>query len=412
MVLVSGRKAPEGLYGTTHGWRLSTFGTPDLRYNSPFNAGLPFPAVPTLISQHVADKGHRVNRVAVVTSSPPFVEGGHLVMARALVSALRCAGHEADLVVTPSHPFGRQTSAYAAAWLTNVRMDQQGRPIDRVISLRYPSYAVRHPAHVCWLNHRMREYYDLWDQFSRTLPPATLVKERLRRAAIHRVDRYLLTRRVKRLFTISGTVQARLRRFGDVASQVVYPPPPPRDYRCDEYGDYLFAVSRLTPLKRMGLLVEALALPAARGIRCVIAGEGEEQGRLQARVRDLGLESRVQLVGAIDSAALVGYLARCGAVCFVPRDEDYGFVTVEAFASAKPVVTCPDAGGPAELVEDGVNGLVCDPTPGDLAGAMARVMEDRAMAERLGAAALVRAASITWPAAVETLLADAPSTRH
>ena len=35
-----------------------------------------------------------------------------------------------------------------------------------MISLRYPSYAVRHPNHVCWLNHTMREYYDLWDRFS------------------------------------------------------------------------------------------------------------------------------------------------------------------------------------------------------------------------------------------------------
>ena len=41
-----------------------------------------------------------------------------------------------------------------------------GQPIDQVISLRYPSYAVRHPRHVCWLNHTMREYYDLWDRFS------------------------------------------------------------------------------------------------------------------------------------------------------------------------------------------------------------------------------------------------------
>ena len=42
-----------------------------------------------------------VKTIAVVTSSPPFVEGGHLVIARSLVSALRKAGHTADLVLTP-----------------------------------------------------------------------------------------------------------------------------------------------------------------------------------------------------------------------------------------------------------------------------------------------------------------------
>ena len=109
-------------------------------------------------------------RVAVVTSSPPMVEGGHMVIARALVQALREAGHQADIIVTPQNRFGRQASAYLATWLTDVE-SSDGQPIDQVISLRYPSYAVRHHRHVCWLNHTMREYYDLWDRFSATLSP-------------------------------------------------------------------------------------------------------------------------------------------------------------------------------------------------------------------------------------------------
>ncbi len=89
-----------------------------------------------------------MKRVAVVTSTPLFVEGGHLVMARALVQALREEGHEAELVLTPQNRFGRQGAAYLAAWLTDVGMAHNNRPIDQVISLRYPSYAVRHPNHV------------------------------------------------------------------------------------------------------------------------------------------------------------------------------------------------------------------------------------------------------------------------
>ena len=108
-------------------------------------------------------------RIAVVTSAPPFVEGGHLVIARALVSALHEAGHEAELVTTPSNRFGRQASAYLANWLTDVGMTGAGEKVDQVITLRYPSYAVRHPEHVCWLNHTMREYYDLWDDFAAPL---------------------------------------------------------------------------------------------------------------------------------------------------------------------------------------------------------------------------------------------------
>ena len=58
-----------------------------------------------------------MSRVLVVTSSPAFAEGGHLVMARSLVASLQQAGHHAGLMVTPQNRFGRHTSTYLASWL-------------------------------------------------------------------------------------------------------------------------------------------------------------------------------------------------------------------------------------------------------------------------------------------------------
>jgi glycosyltransferase involved in cell wall biosynthesis len=109
-------------------------------------------------------------------------------------------------------------------------------------------------------------------------------------------------------------------------------------------------------------------------------------------------------VGHLDDAALAAHLGRCRAVCFPPLSEDYGFVTVEAFASRKAVVTCADSGGPAELVRDGDNGLVCEPTPASLAVGLARIMEDRVLAERLGRSAAAQAAGMKWPDAVKRLV--------
>lgn len=343
-------------------------------------------------------------RIAVVTSSPPMVEGGHMVIARSLARALRDAGHHADIIVTPQNRFGRQASSYVATWLTDVG-SSDGQPIDQVISLRYPSYAVRHPNHVCWLNHTMREYYDLWDRFSATLSARGRLKERARRRAIQLADRYLLTRNVKRLFVQSRTIQQRYAMWPELRSTVLYPPAPQRPYRCDDYGNYIFMVSRLTPLKRTDLLLDALATPEGAGIRAVIGGDGEEHATLQARVIQLGLADRVVLAGALSEGPLVEHLARCRAVCFPPLQEDYGFVTAEAFASSKAVVTCRDSGGPAELVRDGVNGFVCDPTPASLATALRRLMDDRALAERMGAQARESAAAMTWDAAVRQLTA-------
>jgi glycosyltransferase involved in cell wall biosynthesis len=345
-----------------------------------------------------------VSVVAVVTSTPPFVEGGHLVIARSLVTALREGGHEADLVLTPQNRFGRQGRAYIANWLTDVGRTADDRPVDQVISLRYPSYAVRHPVHVSWLNHTMREYYDLWDRFYANLSRRQRVKEQVRRRFIHATDRYLLSRNVTRLFVLSVTVQQRLKHWLDLSSEVLYPPPPPRPYRCDAYDPYIFVVSRFAPLKRLDLVVEALAHPDARGIRCVMAGEGEEQERIRRLVRERGLEDRVQLPGRLTETALVHHYAQCRAVVFPPLLEDYGFVTVEAFASAKPVITCTDSGGPAELVKDGETGLVAEPTPAALAGAMRRLVDERTVAERLGQAGRALAVRLTWPETLRRLM--------
>jgi glycosyltransferase involved in cell wall biosynthesis len=288
--------------------------------------------------------------------------------------------------------------------LTDVGFGDHNKAVDQVISLRYPSYAVRHPNHVVWLNHTMREYYEQWETFSRSLSWKGRVKEGARRRLIHTADRYLLTRNVRRVFTQSRTISARLQRWGGITSEPLYPPPPQRAYRCDSYGDYIFAVSRLAPLKRLSLLIDALAQPEAAGLRCVIAGEGEEQRSLEQAIVSNGLSSRVTLVGRIGDHEMLDHLANCRAVCFPAYDEDYGFVTVEAFASAKPVITCTDSGGPAELVRDKVSGTVCAPRPDALAAALRGMMDDAAAAERMGRAGLQTVSEMTWDRAVQRLL--------
>ena len=202
-----------------------------------------------------------------------------MVIARELTRALREAGHDASVLVTPQNRFGRQASAYLATWLTDVT-SSEGRPIDQVISLRYPSYAVRHPRHVCWLNHTMREYYDLWPRFRAGLSPQALVKERVRKSMMHAADRYLLTRNVTKLFVQSRTIQQRLSMWPALRSTVLYPPAPERAYRADAYGPVFLFVSRLDRLKRGDLAVRALATKDGAGIELAIAGEGDERASL------------------------------------------------------------------------------------------------------------------------------------
>ena len=241
-------------------------------------------------------------RIAVVTSSPPFVEGGHLVIARELVRACREQGHAADLVVTPQNRFGRQGAAYLSAWLHRRRPGgrrRRRRPGDQP-ALSRPSPSAT-PATRCGSTTPCASTTICWPTFSAAISWRNRIKESARRSLIHAADRHFLDRRVSRRFAISATVQARMAAAG-IPFEVLHPPAPARPYRCDGYDDYVFAVSRLTPLKRFDLLLDALAHPTARGIRAVIAGEGEERDRLIEQRRRLGLDDRVELVGRLDDA--------------------------------------------------------------------------------------------------------------
>ena len=347
-----------------------------------------------------------MSRILVVVSSAPFVRGGHMVIAEETVAALRRAGHEAEIFQTPTNRFGRQFDAYEATRLTDVSEGADGKRIDQIITMRYPAYALKHPRHVCWLTHTMREYYDLFDGLMKGFGRKGRLKETVRRWFIHRLDRRLLTRNVSRFFTISKTVTDRVREHIGVESTVLHPPAPARPYRCDGYEPFVFAVSRLHALKRMDLLIDAMASTKETSLRAVVAGEGDEEAALRARIRAKGLEKRIDLVGAVSEDAKLDYYARCRAVVFAPKNEDYGFITLEAMSSGKCVLTARDSGGPTEQVEDGRTGFILEPDAAAFAMRLDELAADPRRAEELGRNGLAYAAQHSWADAVRRLVPD------
>ncbi len=343
-------------------------------------------------------------RVAVVTSDVPFVTGGHLIVAESTVSALREWGYEADLVLTPQNRFGYQFRAYLATRLTDLGEDGRGQEIHQVISFRFPSYAIKHACHVCWLNHRLREYYDLWDMLSSQLSFRGRVKESLRRRILHALDTYLLKHNVTKLFAQSKTIQERLKKWGNIPSEVLYPPPPRRDYRTDSYQNFIFSISRLHKLKRIDLLIDAFNHVRNKEMKAVIIGEGPEEHDLAEKVKANKLEKRVFLLGKTDEKTVMDHYARCRAVFFAPLREDYGLVTGESFASRKLVVTTEDSGGPAELVRDGETGYILEANPRRIAEKLDELAEEKDKAEAMGEKAFDFISAFSWEKTVEKLI--------
>jgi glycosyltransferase involved in cell wall biosynthesis len=347
-------------------------------------------------------------RVVIATAQVPFVRGGAEILADGLRDALRAAGHEVDVAAVP---FGWQPQERILDHMLACRLldltESCGVGIDRVIGLKFPAYLVPHPNKVLWLLHQHRAAYDLWGHPQGDLhtgPHAAQIREAIRHA-----EQRLLPE-AKALYTIAANVSARLKRFCGVDSEPLYHPPAhAEEFHGAAAEDYFFFPSRLHPLKRHDLVLRALG-QTRRPVRVRFAGLGAHPGllaELEGLARELGVTGRVEWLGNVDEGQKRDLYARSLGVIFPPLDEDYGYVTLEAMLSAKPVVTCTDSGGPLEFVVPNETGLVCEPDPPALAAALDRLWDDRAGARAMGEAGRARyqALGISWRRVVGRLAA-------
>ena len=183
-----------------------------------------------------------------------------------------------------------------------------------------------------------------------------------------------------------------------------YPAGPPRGDRRPG-PPRLLMVGRLTPWKGQDVFVEAVAQAFPEGdVEAAVAGApwfGAEDEAFERSLRDrvagLGLGSSVRLLGHRDDVEAL--MADADIVVHASRvPEPFGQVVVEAMAAGAAVVATGE-GGPSELIDDGVHGVLVPPGDvGALAAALRRLAHDPAERDRLGRAAQARIAERTDPA--------------
>ncbi|WP_235587499.1 glycosyltransferase family 4 protein [Tepidimonas taiwanensis] len=333
----------------------------------------------------------------------PFARGGAEAHMHNLALALRAAGHQAELLRVPFTFAPEETVRAAMTFCQALDLERlAGLAPQRVISLQFPAYGVRHPRHVVWLMHQHRAVYELYERDG----PATPALRRLRED-IHAFDTEALGRAWRR-FANSRCVAQRLAQFNGLQAEPLYHPPPDAEkFFCGEDWGYVYGPSRLEGLKRQDLLLQAAQLVKAP-VRFVLTGDGGMRQQLARMVEELGLQDRVWLRGHCSRAEQLAWYAHALAVFFGPFDEDYGYVTLEAMCAAKPVITCSDSGGPLEFVQHRETGLVCEPQPQAVADAIEQLWADRARARAMGREGRLawEASDISWDRVVQRLLED------
>ncbi|NOX29195.1 MAG: glycosyltransferase [Actinobacteria bacterium] len=384
-------------------------------------------------------------KIGVIAPAPvPYGRGGYERHWSGFVNHVNNeTSHQAELIKIPFP----ETNLHEVmdGYRKHVALDLSGFEI--VFSGKYPGWMVEHPNHHVYMSHVLRGLYDTYpSSFPLEVgdPSSVDLVERLDRVGndrseidavfaiydealarlgpnhplfgypgpfarklVHSLDRIgLSTKAIRRHTAVAQVVADRPGYFpADAAVNIIHPPTDLPLVVGTGPGGYLFSISRLDKPKRLDLLIEAF-METDVEVEFRIAGSGPEDEALKALAKG---DRRIVFLGFVPDKQLPDLYASAIAVPFIPKDEDFGLITLEALQSSTPVITTTDSGGPTEVVEDGLNGWVVEPTTSALATAMTEACQRPDRSRSLGLAGLGRLADVNWGVATRLLVRPSPA---
>jgi glycosyltransferase involved in cell wall biosynthesis len=341
--------------------------------------------------------------ILILNVQVPFTRGGAEGLVDSLKAQLVAAGHSVDIV---SLPFSAEPKTKLVEsmilWRALDLTEFAGKKVDLVIGTKFPSYLVKHPNKIVWLVHQHRQLYDLYG--TRFGDFSDSVEDESIRQLVYQADEQALNE-CKSIFTISKNVTSRLVKYFNLDSTVLTPPLPLSGrYRNGRIGNYILYVGRICSIKRVDLIIRAFS-QVNESLSLKIVGLPDEpaiEEFLKSEISKHNLSQRVEFLGRVDDETLLDLYADSFAVYYAPFDEDYGFVTLEALASGKPVITANDSGGVLQFIENEKNGVVVNPNEEAVAAAINRLFVDKELYQRLSLNSQ-QTKCLVWPDVIQTL---------
>jgi glycosyltransferase involved in cell wall biosynthesis len=311
-------------------------------------------------------------KIAVCMAQVPFVRGGAEYLCDNLFRELVDRNYEVEYIKIPFKWYPPQEIiTNAMIWRMLDITESDGEKIDGIICTKFPSYVINHPGKVTWLFHQHRPAYDLafsgYDDLALHKGLGEIVRKK-----IYSIDSMSL-KESRKIFSISENVTIRLKRFNNIPSEVLYPPPPFNGrYYCGNFENYVLYPSRLDPKKRQELVIRSMKY-VDPDLKLKIVGTGPHLQYLMQVARDEGVGDRTEFLGFIPERELLDLYANALCIPYTPLDEDLGYVAMEAILSRKPLVTCSDSGGSLEFIDNGSTGYVVPPDPEQIGKAITMI---------------------------------------
>jgi len=343
-------------------------------------------------------------KIAIVNNWAPFIYGGAEFLADKLKNKLIEYGHETELYKIPFKwtPSQSVLEHAFASQLIDFKL------FDKVITFKYPAYLIKHSNKTIWLLHQFRQAYDLWGTQYQDIPN-TFEGKKIRQIIINSDNNAF--KEAKKIFTNSKIVSSRLKKYNNIESQILYPPPIEEGvFNFEKYGDFIFYPSRLSRGKRQILVIQAMAYVQSK-VSLIIAGNPDDifyLHEMSKTVKNLKLNKKVKIIPTfISQKEKIDLLSKCLGCVYTPYKEDsYGYVTMESYQAKKPVISCTDSGDIDVLVKDNQTGFLTEPTPQSIAKAIDMLFTNKKLAKRFGENGfeLLQSLDITWKNVINKLI--------
>ena len=323
--------------------------------------------------------------IIVLGVKVPYTTGGQEVLVRDLMRELKARGHKADLLEMPFAVWPKEKILNQAAYWRSIDFDKLGgEKTDLVIATKFPTYFSTHSKKSIWMVHQHRMIYDLYG--GRYTDFSDDPRDENLRDMIASADEKVI-KEADYVSGISSNVVNRLNNYNGVEAQVLYPPLPlGGQYKKAEAEDYILSVGRLCSIKRVDMIIKAMPI-VHKHVKLKVVGTADEPGVMDYYKNEIAkhhLEDRVEFLGRVSNEDLLDLYSKALGVYYAPFNEDYGYVTLEALASGKPVITATDSGGVLEFIKHEENGLILEPTTDGIGHGVNRLVEDKEWAKSLG----------------------------
>lgn len=259
----------------------------------------------------------------------------------------------------------------------------------------FPSYfaSIRNKPNIMICYTPKREFYDLKEYFYKNASFKGKISLFLKNLLLKKID-FICARKADIIAPISKTVEERVEKYYKRKdSKIIYFGVDFNKYKKGKYKDYVICVSRIMKVKRIGMVIQSMNFVKNKKIKLYVIGTGPDEEKIRNLSKNF---SNVEFLGGISENKLKRLYSNCLAVVYIPIDEDWGLVPIEAAASGKPTIGVNEGGLRETIINDKTGFLINNVTPQKIAKKIDYLSDNKKIAKKMGLEGYKYAKKFDW----------------